>query len=91
MLARKLTNVNRKFRIMKSCRISKRAAVDVYGTPGGLAKAVGYSPQAISRWPDYLNYEQTSLVILSVVFNKGLKIAVAYFPQIMNDDVRIKV
>lgn len=87
MLNHKLMNVNRKINNMKTLSISKRAAVGVYGTPGGLAKAVGYTPQAISKWPDYLNYEQTSLVILSVVFNKGLRLAVAYFPEIMNDDV----
>ena len=64
--------------------ISKAKAIEVFGTPTLTARACAVTQNTISRWPEQLPLDQTALVILAAIIDKGLPVTGAYFPEIFN-------
>ena len=65
---------------------TKADAIELFGTPGKLAKAMGVNPNTVSRWPDQLTQSQCDEVVGLAIRVKGLKKTQVFFPHYFGDE-----
>ena len=60
--------------------IKKSEAIELFGTPGKLARVLNVNPNTVSRWPEQLTQSHSDEILGAAVRVKGLAKARVYFP-----------
>ena len=56
-------------------------AIDLFGTPGKMARILNVNPATISRWPEELTISQCDEIVGAAIRVKGIEKTRVYFPM----------